>query len=159
MSANSFAQADLATQADDALIAAALRVMEQRARYNETAFTGPDDCKAYMQLRIGDREHEVFVVAFLDCQMRLLACEEMFRGTLTQTSVYPREVVKRALQLNAGSVVFAHNHPSGTAEPSRADEYLTQTLKSALALIDVRVLDHLVVAAGSVMSFAERGLI
>ena len=85
--------------------------------------------------------------------------EEMFRGTLTQTSVYPREVVKRALQTNAAAVVFAHNHPSGVAEPSRADEFLTQTLKSALALVDVRVLDHLVVGRTDVVSFAERGLL
>jgi DNA repair protein RadC len=83
----------------------------------------------------------------------------MFHGTLAQTSVYPREVVKRALQLNAGAVILAHNHPSGVAEPSRADEYLTQALKSALQLVDVRVLDHLVVGQGRVVSFAERGLL
>ena len=94
------------------------------------------------------RAHEVFAVLFLDAQNRLLALEEMFRGTLTQTSVYPREVVKRALELHAAAVILAHNHPSGAAEPSRADEYLTQTLKSALALVDVRVLDHLVVGQG-----------
>jgi DNA repair protein RadC len=115
--------------------------------------------KEYLRLQIGGREHEVFVVLFLDAQNRLIRLEELFRGTLTQTSVYPREVVKRALELNAAAVVLAHNHPSGAAEPSRADEFLTQTLKSALGLIDVRVLDHLVVTRSEVVSFAERGLL
>ena len=96
---------------------------------------------------------------FLDTQQRLIAFEELFRGTLAQTSVYPREVVKRALALNAAAVVLAHNHPSGVAEPSRADEALTQALRSALALVDVRVLDHLVVAGADVRSFAELGLL
>ena len=102
---------------------------------------------------------EYKAVIFLDTQQRLIAFEEMFRGTLAQTSVYPREVVKRALALNAAAVVLAHNHPSGVAEPSRADEALTQALRAALALVDVRVLDHFVVAPGSVVSFAERGLL
>jgi DNA repair protein RadC len=115
--------------------------------------------KEYLRLQIGGREHEVFVVLFLDAQNRLIRLEELFRGTLTQTSVYPREVVKRALELNAAAVVLAHNHPSGAAEPSRADEFLTQTLKSALGLIDVRVLDHLVVTRSEAVSFAERGLL
>ena len=96
---------------------------------------------------------------FLDSQNRVIATEEMFRGTLRQTSVYPREVVKRALHHNCGAVIFAHNHPSGVAEPSHADETLTQALKQALALVDVRVLDHFIVAGGGVLSFAERGLI
>ena len=108
---------------------------------------------------IRDSPYEVFAVIFLDTQQRLIAFEELFRGTLAQTSVYPREVVKRALALNAAAVVLAHNHPSGVAEPSRADEALTQALRSALALVDVRVLDHFVVAAGTVVSFAERGLL
>jgi DNA repair protein RadC len=115
--------------------------------------------KEYLRLQIGGRQHEVFVVLFLDAQNRLIRLEELFRGTLTQTSVYPREVVKRALELNAAAVVLAHNHPSGAAEPSRADEFLTQTLKSALGLIDVRVLDHLVVTRSEAVSFAERGLL
>ena len=96
---------------------------------------------------------------FLDVQNQLLRFEEMFRGTLSQTSVYPREVVKRALALHASAVILAHNHPSGTAEPSRADEFLTQTLKQALQLIDVRVIDHLVVGGDQAISFAERGLL
>jgi DNA repair protein RadC len=115
--------------------------------------------KEYLRLQIGSRDHEVFVVLFLDAQNRLIRLEELFRGTLTQTSVYPREVLKRALELSAAAVVLAHNHPSGAAEPSRADEFLTQTLKSALGLIDVRVLDHLVVTRSEAVSFAERGLL
>jgi DNA repair protein RadC len=106
-----------------------------------------------------DREHEAFVVVFLTAQNRVIAAEELFRGTLTQTSVYPREIVKAALQHNAAAVILAHNHPSGAAEPSRADELLTQTLKQALALVDVKVLDHFIVTAASVMSFTERGLL
>ena len=104
-------------------------------------------------------EHEVFCVVFLDAQHRVIELQQMFRGTVTQTSVYPREVVKASLALNAAAVILAHNHPSGAAEPSRADEYLTQTLKTALQLVDVRVLDHLVVTANVVVSFAERGLL
>ena len=122
-------------------------------------FDAPPKVKEYVSLQLAQRGHEVFAVLFLDAQNRLLKLEEMFRGTLTQTSVYPREVVKRALELHAAAVILAHNHPSGAAEPSRADEYMTQTLKSALALVDVRVLDHLVVGQGQVVSFAERGLL
>ena len=130
------------------------RELQQRA-----LFDTPGRVKEYLRLALAHREHEVFAVLFLDAQNQLLKMEEMFRGTLTQTSVYPREVVKRALAINAAAVVFAHNHPSGAAEPSRADEFLTQTLKSALALVDVRVLDHLVVGHRDVVSFAERGLL
>jgi DNA repair protein RadC len=119
----------------------------------QPVFNSPQLVKDYLQLRLGNLPHEVFAVLFLDAQHRLIACEELFRGSLTQTSVYPREVVKRTLELNA------HNHPSGLLEPSRADELLTQTLKSSLQLIDVRILDHLVVGRGGALSFAERGLI
>ena len=122
-------------------------------------FDSPARVKEYASLHLAGRDHEIFAVLFLDAQSRLIRLEEMFRGTLTQTSVYPREVVKRALELGAAAVILAHNHPSGAAEPSRADEFLTQTLKSALALVDVRVLDHLVVGHGAVVSFAERGLL
>jgi DNA repair protein RadC len=121
--------------------------------------TSPDAVRDYLRLTLAAREHEVFVALFLDSQHRLIAAEELFRGTLAQTSVYPREIVKIALAHNAAAVIFAHNHPSGVAEPSRADELLTQSLKSALALIDVRTLDHFVVAGGEVVSFAERGLL
>ncbi|WP_298232651.1 DNA repair protein RadC [uncultured Azohydromonas sp.] len=122
-------------------------------------FDAPAKVKDYLSLRLAGLEHEVFAVLFLDSQHRLLCMEELFRGTLTQTSVYPREVVKRALQLNAGALILAHNHPSGLAEPSRADEFLTQRLKNALQLVDVAVLDHLVIGAGQTVSFAERGLL
>jgi DNA repair protein RadC len=122
-------------------------------------FYAPTQAKQYVQQQLGGRSFEVFAVLFLDAQNRLLRLEEMFRGTLTQTSVYPREVVKRAHELQAAAVILAHNHPSGVAEPSRADEFLTQTLKSALQLVDVRVLDHLVVGQGAVVSFAEWGLL
>ncbi|MEW6097902.1 MAG: DNA repair protein RadC [Pseudomonadota bacterium] len=122
-------------------------------------FQAPAQVKDYLRLHLARKPHEVFAVLFLDAQNRLLAMEELFRGTLTQTSVYPREVVKRALAHNAAAVMLAHNHPSGLAEPSKADEYLTHTLKSALALVDVQVLDHFVVGHRDVVSFAERGLL
>lgn len=122
-------------------------------------FGSPDAVKHYLQLHLSRRQHEVFAVLFLDSQNRLICLEEMFRGTLTHTSVYPREVVLAALRLHAGAVILAHNHPSGTVQPSRADEALTQTIKAALALVDVRVLDHVIVAPGQAMSLAEKGLI
>ena len=112
-----------------------------------------------LRLRIGWLPHEVFAALFLDAQNRLIDDEELFRGTLTQTSVYPREVVKHALKHNAAALILAHNHPSGVAEPSRADELLTASLKQSLALVDVRVLDHLIVAGNATVSLAERGLV
>jgi len=121
-------------------------------------FGNPQAIRDYLQLQLGRREHEVFAVLFLDTQHRLIVLEEMFRGTLAQTSVYPREVVVRALALNAASVVLAHNHPSGSAQASRADEAITQTLKAALALVDVRVLDHFIVTRSEAVSMAELGL-
>ena len=123
------------------------------------ALTSPGVVKDFLRLKLGERPHEVFAVVFLDTQNRVLAIEELFRGTLSQTSVYPREVVKEALARNAAAVVLVHNHPSGSAEPSRADEFLTTTLRQALALVDVRVLDHLIVTRTSVTSFAELGLL
>ena len=132
--------------------------LAQRLKEREI-FTTPQAVSQYLQLHLATRPHEVFAVLFLDAQHRLIALEEMFRGTLTQTSVYPREVVVRALHHHAAAVVLAHNHPSGGVEPSRADEALTQTLKGALALVDVRVLDHVIVAAGQTLSMAEKGLI
>jgi DNA repair protein RadC len=119
----------------------------------------PEAVKSYLRLKLQNLSREVFVVIFVDAQNRVLALEELFAGTLTQTSVYPREVVKQALTHNAAAVIFAHNHPSGVAEPSQADEDLTRVLRQALALIDVRVLDHFVVGRGGAMSFAERGLL
>ena len=113
----------------------------------------------FLRLSLANKPHEVFVGIFLDAQHHTIASEELFRGTLTQTSVYPREVVKRALHYNAAAIIFAHNHPSGVAEPSHADKVLTQSLKQALALIDVKVLDHFIVGNGAAMSFAENDLI
>lgn len=122
-------------------------------------FDSPRAVREYLQLQLGAKQHEVFAVLFLDSQNRLIALEELFRGTLSQTSVYPREVVLRALHHHAAAVVLAHNHPSGTAQPSRADEALTQSLKAALALVDVRVLDHFIVTRDQAASMAEMGLI
>jgi len=141
-----------------AVIEMARRALREKAG-NGTALGSPHAVRDYLRLKIQGRPHEVFVGVFLDAQNRVLAVEELFRGTLTQTSVFPREVVKRALHYNAAALIFAHNHPSGVAEPSRADEMLTIALKQALALIDVKVLDHFVVGADSAMSFAERGLL
>jgi DNA repair protein RadC len=143
---------------DDEVIAAALRILEKRIREGD-CLASPQAVRDYLRLAIGEREREVFVVVLLDAQNRVLAMEELFAGTLTQTSVYPREVVKVALQRNAGAVIFAHNHPSGVAEPSQADQLLTETLKRALSLIDVKVLDHFIVTRGAALSFSERGLI
>lgn len=123
------------------------------------ALTSPQAVRDYLKLKLGGLPREVFMLLFLDAQHRVLAQEELFAGTLTQTAVYPREVVKRALHHNAAAVILAHNHPSGVAEPSRADEQLTKTLKEALALVEVRVLDHFVVAGNQAVSFAERGLL
>ena len=123
------------------------------------ALSSPQAVREFLRLSLAGRAHEVFLVMFLDSQNRLLGSEELFRGTLTQTSVYPREVVKTALRYNAAGVIFAHNHPSGVAEPSRADELLTQTLKQALALVEIKTLDHFIVAGSRTISFAERGLL
>jgi len=123
------------------------------------ALSSPAAVRSYLRLAVGHLEHEVFMVVFLDAQNRVIATEQLFRGTLTQTSVYPREVVKRALDRNAAAVVLAHNHPSGVAEPSVQDQALTRTISEALALVDVKVLDHFIVAPGAALSFAERGLI
>jgi DNA repair protein RadC len=135
----------------------ARRALSQRLKERE-AFHTPGAVKQYLQLQLAHKSHEVFAVLFLDNQNRMLAMEELFRGTLSQTSVYPREVVLRALHHQAAAVVLSHNHPSGSVQPSRADEHLTQTLKAALALVDVRVLDHIIVGQGQALSMAEQGL-
>ena len=123
------------------------------------ALNSPGAVRDYLQLLLRGRQQEVFMVIFLDAQHRVMASEELFSGTLTQTSVYPREVVKRALYHNAAAVIFAHNHPSGVAEPSQSDRMLTDALKQALSLVDVRVLDHFIVAGSGCLSFAERGMV
>lgn len=123
------------------------------------ALTSPGAVRDYLRLAIGQLEHEVFVCLWLDAQHRTILVEESFRGTLTQTSVYPREIVKAGLRANAAAVIFAHNHPSGAAQPSRADELLTRNLQDALAMVDIKVLDHFIVAGKQAISFAERGLL
>ena len=143
---------------DEYLVKRAMMVLAQQLTTRDV-MTTPQEVKDFLCLKLHGLEHEVFAVMFLDAQHHLIAYEVLFRGTLSQTSVYPREVVKHALHYNAGAVVLGHNHPSGVCEPSRADEYLTTTLKSALALVDVRVLDHIVVSGPKAVSFAERGLI
>ena len=127
--------------------------------HSASALTSPGAVRDYLRLAIARREHEVFVCLWLDAQHRVISCDEAFRGTLTQTSVYPREIVKAGLKANAAAVIFAHNHPSGAAQPSQADELLTRNLKEALSLVDIKVLDHFVVAGNHALSFAERGLL
>ena len=143
---------------EDRLIQRALKVLDARMRTGEV-LSSPNAVRDYLRLKLARLEHEVFMVVFLDAQNRVITTDEMFRGTLTQTSVYPREIVKAALRHNAAGVIFSHNHPSGMAEPSHADELLTRTLKDALAMVDCRVLDHFIVAGTGILSFAERGLL
>ena len=153
----------LAPYAVDPIISAAkeliTRALAEEISINPVSFSNPNAVKDYLRLVLGGRQQEVFMVLFLDSQNRLISAEALFHGTLTQTSVYPREVVKRALANNAAAVMLAHNHPSGLAEPSQADKLLTNALKQALALVDVRVLDHIVIGEQEALSFAERGLL
>lgn len=139
------------------ILAEAARLLQER--FERQPLTAPQHVRQYLAAKLDRREEEVFVVLFLDMQHRLIAYEELFTGTIDGTAVYPRIVVKRTLEHNAAAIIVAHSHPSGSAEPSRADELLTNRLKEALALIDVRLLDHIVVGAGETTSFAERGLI
>ena len=143
-----------------AVLEMARRALGEQLKQQGLTFASPGGVRDYLRLHLAGLQHEVFLALWLDAQNRLIAAEELFRGTLTQTSVYPREVVKHALKHNAAAVVLAHNHPSGVAEPSRADELLTSELKQVLALVDVRVLDHFIVAGQTPpLSFAERGLL
>jgi DNA repair protein RadC len=161
-SAATLAQAQGVGPAKAAKLKAGIELARRLLREEMTlgsALTSPEAVRDYLRLTLASLPYEAFVVLFLDSQHRLLSADELFRGTLAQTSVYPREIVKAALARNAAAVIFAHNHPSGVAEPSRADELLTQALKQALALVDVRTLDHFVVAGHRVVSFAERGLL
>lgn len=145
---------------EDAIIATALQILENRIIYHSAkpALTSPEDSKSYVKLQLAERPHEIFACLFLDNRNRVIVFEELFRGTIDGCSVYPREVVKAALAHNAAAVILAHNHPSGVAEPSQADRRITDRLREALALVDVRVLDHLVVGQ-TIVSFAERGWI
>ena len=142
----------------EAVIELARRSIAEGLKEKST-LTSPGAVRDYLRLALGGRQHEVFVCLWLDAQHRVIDFEEPFRGTLTQTSVYPREIVKAALARNAAAVIFAHNHPSGAAQPSQADELLTRNLKEALALVEVKVLDHFIVAGNQAISFAERGLL
>jgi DNA repair protein RadC len=138
----------------------ARRALAQEMASRETIFSSPGKVRDWLRLKLATRPNEVFMALWLDAQNRLLKAEELFAGTLTQTSVYPREVVRKAILHNAAAVILAHNHPSGVAEPSRADELLTRALKDALALVDVKVLDHFIIAGNAPpLSFAERGLL
>jgi DNA repair protein RadC len=140
-------------------IVAAARIALARRLRRGAALESPRAAHDYLMLRLGAREHEVFCVVWLDNRHRVIECQELFRGTLDGATVHPREVVKEALAHNAAACLLAHNHPSGVAEPSQADELITQRLKEALAMVDIRVLDHLIVAGGEVVSFAERGVL
>ena len=153
-------QRDKATRKENegAILLQANAILELRM-LGTTQLSSPHAVKDFLRVHFATYEHEVFACIHLDTQYRVIFVEDMFRGTLTQTSVYPREVVKAALAANAAALIFAHNHPSGVAEPSNADEMLTRTLKTALALVDIQVLDHFIVAGSATTSFAERGLL
>ena len=150
----------IAISNDDDIIESALKILESRISYNSDSpsLTSPQASRDYVKLKLASYQHEVFACLFMNNRNRVITFEELFRGTIDGASVYPREVVKACLSHNAAAVIFAHNHPSGVAEPSVADERITKRLKDALALIDVRVLDHLIVGE-EVISFAERGLL
>ena len=141
-----------------AAIELARRAMEEELK-ERSALTSPGAVRDYLRVALGHRRHEIFVCIWLDAQHKVIGIEEAFEGTLTQTSVYPREIVQSALRRNAAAVIFAHNHPSGVAQPSQADELLTRSLREALALVEVKVLDHFVIAGNQAISFAERGLL
>jgi DNA repair protein RadC len=141
-----------------AVVEVARRMLAEDMRINP-ALTSPGAVRDYLRLTLGTLQHEEFWCVWLDAQHRVIAAQMCFRGTLTQTSVYAREIVKAALHVNAAAVIFAHNHPSGIAQPSQADELLTRNLKDALALVDCKVLDHFIVAGNQTLSFAERGLL
>lgn len=144
---------------DDRVIYRAMHLVEQRLRKPGAVLNSPRAVRQCLALQLAEYKHEVFSALWLDTKNRLIAAEHLFAGTLTQTSVYPREVIKRSLHHNASAVIFAHNHPSGDAEPSQADLLVTCTIMRALALVDVKVLDHFIVAGKEVLSFAERNLL
>ncbi|MFK4751082.1 RadC family protein [Oceanobacter antarcticus] len=146
-------------QDEQNVINQAIEILEARLQKPEQALCSPQDTFNYLKLKLSELEHEVFSILFLDNQNRLLKSKELFRGTIDGAAVYPREVVKAALAFNAAAVIFAHNHPSGVSEPSTADRHITERLKSALELVDIRTLDHVIVGQGAPYSFAERGLL
>jgi DNA repair protein RadC len=141
------------------IIRRALKILESRMTYESDFFTNPNDTKNYLRLKLGGNEREVFAVLYLSNRNQLISYEELFHGTIDGASVYPREIVKLGLQLNAAAIICAHNHPSGICEPSTADERITQRIKEVCDLVEIRLLDHMIVSASNVVSFAERGLI
>ena len=141
------------------VLARAARILESKVRAGTSVMNSPSVVRQWLRLRFSGLEREMFGVLFLDAQNRFLDFDVLFAGTLTQTSVFPREVVKAALARNAAAVMFVHNHPSGCAEPSQADQLITEELKRALSVLDTKVLDHFIVGGSSILSFAERGLI
>lgn len=147
------------TESQDAIISQAIKILESRQRAKGFSVTSPKDAEDYLRLQLAPYPYEVFGVLFLDNRHRMIEWREMFRGTIDGASVHPREVVRAAIELNAAAVIFAHNHPSGVADPSKSDLRITERLKDALALIDVRTLDHMIVGEGAVYSFAEAGLL
>lgn len=146
------------TKEDDKIISQALNILSRRIKKPGAYFSDPDAVRHYLMLQTAGLEYEVFIVLLLDTQNNLVHHEQIFRGTTTQTSVYPRELVKLVLKHNASAVIFCHNHPSGSIQPSRADEVLTSTLKTTLSLVDCRVLDHVIVSGDQTLSMAERGM-
>jgi DNA repair protein RadC len=143
---------------DEAILRAAFLVMEKKVNYN-SVFDSPHVVKDFLRIKQGASEHEQFSVLFLDSQHRLISCETMFEGTISQTAVYPREIVKRALQLNSSAIMLCHNHPSGSLQESHADVAITKHIKEACSLLDIRVLDHFIVSVAGVSSLAEKGLV
>lgn len=147
------------TMTENAIIDKALSILELRMRRPGEPLHNPDTARRYCQLRIGHKAHEVFMVLYLDSHHRLIDAREEFRGTITQTAVYPREIVKSALELNASAVILVHNHPSGKLEPSHADQVLTSQIRRSLACVDVGLIDHIIVTATDSMTFASKGLL
>ena len=147
------------TRRQEATVRSALRILEQSLQEYGVSFDSPGVTRDYLRLHLAREEREVFACLFLNAQNQLIEYNAMFYGTLTQTSVYPREILRQALRLNAGAIIVAHNHPSGKATPSAADKYLTKIITEAVALLDVRLLDHMIVGGGEVFSFAENGLL
>ena len=141
------------------IVKRALRILEEQARYQSVMANNVNNVKAFLRLKLADKEHEIFAVMFLTNQHQLIEYEEMFRGTIDSASVYPREIVKAALVHNAAAIIVSHNHPSGNAEPSESDKAITAKIIDACKLLDIRVLDHFIVTTTTAISFAECGLI
>jgi len=147
------------TKNENKIIKQALSILKSRAKNSDATLNNADSVRKYLTLKLAELEHEVFVAIYMDTRLQVIEFNEMFRGTIDGASVYPREVVKQALKVNASAVIFAHNHPSQVAEPSQADKQITRRLRDILELIEVRVLDHFVIGGSNIISFSERGLL